>query len=628
MSASAIPLRGHKFTPFSSTTSAMQPSGHERHQLTSDKKDRSMLSTGGRPRSEIKRTSKRKRIKRVLRWFVPQGGGEQKAKGRPSQKAKVNGPHGHGIYNISEYPQDQPIQTLQPDHLKGFQDLRPVAQQHLQVTNRSVTSSHFGSVCSILHHPGQVCGLNSLVLIYLSIFENHGQHSSTPEQSLQLHRHHLHLMFSFQTLRSVGECQWWRDQHIHHSQGCHEHNLSRSGRCRESNHWSGCSSSNGVQIRLFQCGISEKQIFSNMVEEQYFTTSSVTIIHQGWLFKVPQRFTSGMNGRILSTHSLIHNQQIRSLQRSTSKSTQNLGYGPQQKKTKMFTSRSSASSMSQSNRFTQCNRKEAHSLTHMPFRPLCPVCQRATGQQHYHKGRSQKIQSVIQLDHSFYEIPGENETLKVLTFAETVTSMSEAVIVPDLSVNQVAVKALKQLVAVNNFTKSVLQCDCHSGLLSHQEQVARDCSLPTQVSPPCSHQSQGTIERFRKTLYGEVRAISIGLADHLGIRSDQVEGSFMRWITQHAAYQINRYLVRSDERHPLFTSASVFLLTSSHNPLLRNCRFALHLKYHMRCVWERTSSLERASSAFQVARSSRLALSLRIGAQAAQDCNSRVICGL
>ena len=51
----------------------------------------------------------------------------------------------------------------------------------------------------------------------------------------------------------------------------------------------------------------------------------------------------------------------------------------------------------------------------------------------------------------------------VLTFVETVTSMSGAVIVPDLSANQVAVKALKHFIAVNGFTKSVLQCDGHSG---------------------------------------------------------------------------------------------------------------------------------------------------------------------
>ena len=44
------------------------------------------------------------------------------------------------------------------------------------------------------------------------------------------------------------------------------------------------------------------------------------------------------------------------------------------------------------------------------------------------------------------------------------------------------------------------------------------------------------------------RAIRVGLADQLGLHSDQVEGSLLPWIVQHAVYQINRYLVRSDGR--------------------------------------------------------------------------------
>ena len=60
-----------------------------------------------------------------------------------------------------------------------------------------------------------------------------------------------------------------------------------------------------------------------------------------------------------------------------------------------------------------------------------------------------------------------------------------------MSANQVAIKSLKKLlVAVNGFTKSVLQCDGDSGLLALQEQVGRDMPLPSQLSPPYSHQSQ------------------------------------------------------------------------------------------------------------------------------------------
>ena len=129
--------------------------------------------------------------------------------------------------------------------------------------------------------------------------------------------------------------------------------------------------------------------------------------------------------------------------------------------------------------------------------------------------QSQKKSSVIQLDHSFYKVPGSVQSLKVLTVIETSTSMRGAVIVPDLSANQVGVKALKRFIMVSGFTHSVLQCDGRSGLTKLQDQVGKDLSLPTQISPPYSHQSQGTVERFHKTLYGQVRAIKLGLAAHL-----------------------------------------------------------------------------------------------------------------
>ena len=81
--------------------------------------------------------------------------------------------------------------------------------------------------------------------------------------------------------------------------------------------------------------------------------------------------------------------------------------------------------------------RELHELTHLPFRSWCEICQRAKGLQGQHKHQSQKKSSVIQLDHSFYKVPGSVQNLKVLTFIETSTSMCGAVIVPDLSANQV-----------------------------------------------------------------------------------------------------------------------------------------------------------------------------------------------
>ena len=60
--------------------------------------------------------------------------------------------------------------------------------------------------------------------------------------------------------------------------------------------------------------------------------------------------------------------------------------------------------------------------------------------------------------------------------------MCGAVIVPDLSANQIPAKALKKYIMVNGFTHGVLECDGHSGLMKLQGQVGRELSLPTQIS--------------------------------------------------------------------------------------------------------------------------------------------------
>ena len=146
-----------------------------------------------------------------------------------------------------------------------------------------------------------------------------------------------------------------------------------------------------------------------------------------------------------------------------------------------------------------------------------------------------------QLDHSFHKAAGSVQNLKVLTFIETSTSMCGAVTIPDLSANQVRVKALKQLIMVNGFTHSVLQCNGHSGLMKLQDQVGKDLSVPTQISPPYSHQSHGTVERFHKTLYGQVRARCSS-----GIHPDSTAARLMPWIIAHAVFTINRYLIRQD----------------------------------------------------------------------------------
>ena len=49
------------------------------------------------------------------------------------------------VKDVSEFPQDQAVQTLQPDQLRGLQGLRPVTQQQQQPYLQSQVSSNYGS---------------------------------------------------------------------------------------------------------------------------------------------------------------------------------------------------------------------------------------------------------------------------------------------------------------------------------------------------------------------------------------------------------------------------------------------------------------------------------------------------
>ena len=331
MSVSVRALPGLKFIIFSSTTSTIQLRSRPRASISSPIPTRKMRSTMSR-RAKAK-VKNQKALKKEKDHKGPQAirnlkRGTQKEKGRPSQKEKVNGPLGHGIririririgieprrpkrqkrpkwerqgllsgmrqirleqsatgisYSaifsehkaslqyISEHPQDQPIQALQPDQFRGFQDLQ-LASQQLQQQSQSQASTHYGSASSALSHSGQVGGFSGHRLntnhFAQPINSDRGQRnlcftslphwSQSPSPSSgalgSTHRYRssrfnrafiVCASCTSHSYRSACQCERWRDQdqrseddHVRHSQNCHEHHVPHCRRCRESHHWS------------------------------------------------------------------------------------------------------------------------------------------------------------------------------------------------------------------------------------------------------------------------------------------------------------------------------------------------------------------------------------------------------
>ena len=75
--------------------------------------------------------------------------------------------------------------------------------------------------------------------------------------------------------------------------------------------------------------------------------------------------------------------------------------------------------------------------------------------------------------------------------------------------------------------------------------VATNLKLPTRVSPPYSHQSQGKVERFHRNLVDQLRTTRLQWSKDLNIAPYMLPPESLPWALQHSILILNNYLVRS-----------------------------------------------------------------------------------
>eukprot|EP00971_Amphidinium_carterae_P082335 1627884-Amphidinium_carterae.1 len=73
--------------------------------------------------------------------------------------------------------------------------------------------------------------------------------------------------------------------------------------------------------------------------------------------------------------------------------------------------------------------------------------------------------------------------------------------------------------------------------------ISKELGMPFRQSPPNSHQSQGSAERFHRTLFAHIRTIKIGLAINLEISPSGLPKDILQWIIHHATWLLNKYQV-------------------------------------------------------------------------------------
>ena len=185
---------------------------------------------------------------------------------------------------------------------------------------------------------------------------------------------------------------------------------------------------------------------------------------------------------------------------------------------------------------------EEHNLTHQPFRSWCPICQQTRGRPSQHRRRGGDHQSVIMFDYTFLTNPHhppltpssgsryENH-ITILSLIESTTGMSHAIMTHRKGITKHQLHQAKKWIITNGFSDAVIQCDAETSLIQLTEKIASELRLRHQVSPPYSHQSQGRVERFHRTLQEQIRTIRYQWAAHLGIRASALPPESLPWIS-------------------------------------------------------------------------------------------------
>ena len=187
-----------------------------------------------------------------------------------------------------------------------------------------------------------------------------------------------------------------------------------------------------------------------------------------------------------------------------------------------------------------------HNLTHMPFRSWCPICIQGKGKADAHQHRTSN-KPIIQIDFAYLKAFKEETATPVLTAIDIETGLCSATLVPTkAAMMDYCVNNIIAFIMETGRTSATLQSDNEPYLKSLVQAVAaKVAGISTRHSPAYSSQSQGSIERAHRTLFGQVRVIR----EHLNINYNILVGTqhpIMPWIVKHSAFLINNYLIHSD----------------------------------------------------------------------------------
>ena len=97
-----------------------------------------------------------------------------------------------------------------------------------------------------------------------------------------------------------------------------------------------------------------------------------------------------------------------------------------------------------------------------------------------------------------------------------------------------------------NTSNTVIQSDQEDFLMALLKMTATAVgNIAVRQSPAYTSQAQGSVERFHRTLMGQIRALKLQLENNYGAHLTS-KHPIMPWLVKHAACLLNRYAVHAD----------------------------------------------------------------------------------
>ena len=135
----------------------------------------------------------------------------------------------------------------------------------------------------------------------------------------------------------------------------------------------------------------------------------------------------------------------------------------------------------------------------------------------------------------------------ILTAVDVQSPLSMAVAVPTKATHQEYMSnCLKSFILESGRTDGILQSNNEPTLKAILQTAAvKIGNMSVRTTPSYSSNSQGSVERYHRTLFGQVKALREHIQQAYNIQINN-RHPLLQWIVRHSAWVLNRYLVHAD----------------------------------------------------------------------------------